>query len=65
MGIVVSLLLATAGAVMRYAVTTTVDGFDLHTAGVILIGVGVLGAILSVINWTSWGGFGGNPRNAG
>lgn len=63
MGIVMSMLLFAAGAVMRYAVTVQADGFDLHTAGVILMGVGIVGAILSVINWASWGGIG--PRGAG
>jgi hypothetical protein len=58
MGIVVSLLLFTAGAVMRYAITVQGDGFDMHTAGVILMFVGVVGVILSAINWASWGGIG-------
>lgn len=58
MGIVFSMLLFAAGAVMRYAVTVQADGFDLHTAGVILMGVGIVGAVLSVINWASWGGIG-------
>ncbi|HUR77597.1 MAG TPA: hypothetical protein VMZ22_06605 [Acidimicrobiales bacterium] len=59
MGITVSLLLFAAGAIMRYAVNVSADGFDLHTAGVILMVVGIVGAILSAINWASWGGFGG------
>ena len=58
MGIVISMLLFAAGAIMRYAVTVTADGFDLHTAGVILMGVGIVGAVVSAINWASWGGFG-------
>ena len=58
MGIVVSLLLFTAGAVMRYAVTVQGDGFDMHTTGVILMLVGVVGAVISAVNWASWGGFG-------
>ena len=58
MGIAISLLLFAAGAIMRYAVTVSADGFDLHTAGVILMGVGVVGAVLSALNWATWGGFG-------
>jgi hypothetical protein len=58
MGIVFSLLLFAAGAVMRYAVTVTTDGINLHTAGVILMVVGVVGAIFSAINWATWGGVG-------
>jgi hypothetical protein len=58
MGIVFSLLLFTAGAVMRYAVTVEGNGFDMHTTGVILMVVGVVGAVLSAINWATWGGIG-------
>lgn len=58
MGIVVSLLMFTAGAIMRYAVTVQGDGFDVHTTGVILMLVGVVGAVFSALNWASWGGFG-------
>jgi hypothetical protein len=58
MGMVISLFLFAAGAVMRYAVTVTGDGFDVHTTGVILMLVGVAGAVFSAINWASWGGFG-------
>jgi hypothetical protein len=59
MGIVISLLLVTAGAIMRYAVTVQGNGFDVHKSGVILMIVGVVGAVLSIINWATWGGFGG------
>jgi len=59
MGIVISLLAFTAGAVMRFAVTVQGKGFDMHTAGNILMFVGVAGAVLSIVNWASWGGFGG------
>lgn len=58
MGIVVSLLMFTAGAIMRYAVTVQGHGFDMHTAGVILMLVGVVGVVLSAVNWATWGGFG-------
>jgi hypothetical protein len=58
MGIVFSLLLFTAGAVMRYAVTVQGNGFDMHTAGVILMLVGIVGGVLSIVNWATWGGFG-------
>lgn len=58
MGIVVSMLLFTAGAIMRYAITVEGDGFDMHTAGVILMLVGVVGVVLSIVNWATWGGIG-------
>ena len=57
MGIVVSLLLIAAGAVMRFAVTVKGHGFNVHTTGVILIVIGVIGAVLSIAYWASWGGF--------
>ena len=58
MGIVISLLMFTAGAIMRYAVTVQGHGFDMHTAGVILMLVGAVGVVLSAVNWATWGGFG-------
>jgi hypothetical protein len=58
MGIVLSLLMIAAGAIMRYAVTVEGEGFNMGTAGLILMIVGAIGAVLSVIFWASWGGFG-------
>ena len=60
MGIVVSMFLIAAGAVMRYAVTTEGNGFIVGTVGMILMIVGAVGAVLSIVNWASWGGFGRN-----
>ena len=40
--------LAGVGAILRYAVTTTTDGFDLATAGGILLDVGILAAIVGI-----------------
>ncbi len=57
MGISVSLLLAAAGAVLIWAVNTTSSGFNIHTAGVILLVVGIIGFVLSLAFWSSWGGF--------
>ena len=59
MGITVSMLMITAGAIMRYAVSAQGNGFNVHTVGVILMIVGIVGAILSIAFWASWGGFGG------
>ncbi len=58
MGIVISMFMITAGAVMRYAVTVEGNGFNVHTTGVILMIVGIIGAVLSIAFWASWGGFG-------
>jgi hypothetical protein len=43
-----SLFLIAIGAILKYAVTTNVEGFDIHTAGVILMIVGALGLVLGV-----------------
>ena len=57
MGIVVSMLMIAAGAIMRFAVTAQGHGFNVHTTGVILIIIGIVGAVLSIVYWASWGGF--------
>lgn len=58
MGIAVSMLLIAVGAVMRFAVTVEGDGFNVGTAGMVLMVVGTIGVVLSVAFWASWGGFG-------
>jgi hypothetical protein len=60
MGIGVSLLLIAAGAVMAFAVHVSGHGFNIHTIGIILLVVGVIGALLSMMFWSSWGGVGGS-----
>jgi hypothetical protein len=57
MGLVVSMLMITAGAIMRFAVNAHADGFNIGTVGMILMLVGVLGAVMSIVFWASWGGF--------
>ena len=59
MGIGVSLLLIAAGAILVWAVDVSVSGVELVTVGWILLAVGAAGALLSLIFWSSWGGFGG------
>jgi uncharacterized membrane protein HdeD (DUF308 family) len=44
-----SLFLIAAGAILKWAVTVHVEGFNLHTAGVVLMVVGVLGLILGLV----------------
>ena len=66
MGTAVSLLMIAAGAIMVWAVNTTVSGLSIHTVGVILIVIGAVGLLLSIIFWSSWGGFSGaNTRPEG
>ncbi len=64
MGISLSLLLAAGGAILIWAVNTTSSGFNIHTAGVILLVVGIIGFVLSLAFWSTWGGFGGTRNRA-
>jgi uncharacterized sodium:solute symporter family permease YidK len=57
MGIAVSLFFIAVGAILAFAVTDTVNGVDLVAVGWILMIVGALGALMSGIFWSSWGGF--------
>jgi hypothetical protein len=54
-----SLVLIAAGAILWWAVDVETDGFNLNTVGVILFVVGAVGLALSLVFWSSWGGFGG------
>lgn len=65
MGISASLVLAAVGAVLIWAVHASSSGFNVHTAGVILLVVGVIGFIVSLAFWSSWGGFGGAGAERG
>jgi hypothetical protein len=58
MGVGVSLLLIAAGAILTWAVSAETSGIDLTTVGVILMIVGAVGLLLSLVFWSSWGGFG-------
>ena len=51
MGIGTSLFLIAVGAILRYAVTTTLSGINVHTVGLILLIVGVIGLLISLL-WT-------------
>lgn len=59
MGIGTSIFLIAVGAILRYAVTVNTTGVNLHVVGDILMVVGVLGVVLSLAFWRSWGGWGG------
>jgi hypothetical protein len=48
MGIGTSIFLIAAGAIMRYAVHTHVDGFSIHTAGTIFMVVGAIGLAITL-----------------
>ena len=49
MGIGTSIFLIALGAILKFAVTTSVSGIELATVGVILMVVGVIGLLLSLL----------------
>lgn len=49
-----SLVLIAVGAVLRFAVNVSTTGFNIHTIGVILMVVGVVGLFLSLMWMTIW-----------
>ncbi len=62
MGVAMSIVMIAAGAILRFAVSVTTTGFNLHTIGVILIILGGVSLLISIAFWSSWGGFGGGAR---
>ena len=58
MGIGTSIVIFAVGAILRFAVTVTATGFNLHAIGIILMIVGAVGFVLSLAFWSSGGGFG-------
>jgi len=51
----VSLFFLAVGAILTFAVDTTVSGIDLDTIGVILMVIGLLGMLFSLVLWDNWG----------
>jgi hypothetical protein len=56
MGLGVSLILIAAGAILTWGIDATVSGVNIDTIGYILMAVGAIGALLSLMFWSSWGG---------
>lgn len=57
MGLSTSLLLSAVGAILLWAVDVTANGLNVHAIGAILLIVGIIGFVLSLFYWSSWGGF--------
>ena len=57
MGTAMSIVMIAVGAILRFAVSVTTTGFNLHSIGLILMIVGALSLLLSIVFWSSWGGF--------
>ncbi|MGH2921310.1 MAG: DUF6458 family protein [Gaiellaceae bacterium] len=62
MGLGASLFLIAAGAILIWGVTGEFAGLDVDAIGWILMVVGIIGLVLSMIFWSSWGGFAGERR---
>ena len=56
MGLGVSIFLIALGAILAFAVTADVSGVDIDVVGWILMIVGIIGLVLSLVFWSSWGG---------
>lgn len=60
MGIGISIFLIAVGAIMRFAVHVSTTGFSVHSVGMILLVVGVIGLVVSLL-WASMAGRRGGP----
>jgi uncharacterized membrane protein len=49
-----SIFLIAVGAILRFAVSVSTSGFNLHTIGLILMIVGIVGVVISLIWMTVW-----------
>jgi hypothetical protein len=50
-----ALLILGAGAILKWAVTAHVSGFDIQTAGTVLFVIGIVALPLALV-WTFWWG---------
>jgi Zn-dependent protease with chaperone function len=49
-----SIVLIAVGAILKFAVSAHVSGFNIQTAGVVLLIVGIIGLILALIYTFYW-----------
>ncbi len=49
-----ALFLIAVGAILRFAVSVDTKGFNVNTAGTILMVIGVIGLLLSLLYATMW-----------
>jgi beta-lactamase regulating signal transducer with metallopeptidase domain len=57
-----SLFLIAVGAVLRFAVSVSTHGFNIHAVGLILMIVGVVGLIVSLLWMIVWRDRAARPR---
>ncbi|MGZ4353244.1 MAG: hypothetical protein ACXVZ4_06845 [Gaiellaceae bacterium] len=56
MGLFVSLILVAVGAILAWAVHPTSSGaVDVNTVGYILLVIGIVGLVIDLLMWESWG----------
>ncbi len=58
MGVATSLLVFAVGAILTWGVTDEPNGVNLDAIGVILMIVALVGLVVSLLFWSSWGGYG-------
>lgn len=54
MGLGTSIFLIAVGAILRFAVSVSTTGFNIHTIGLILMIVGIVGLVISLLWMTVW-----------
>ena len=54
MGLIVSLIIVAAGAILIWAVTAEVAGVDIDAIGWILLVVGIVAFLLTLVLWSPW-----------
>lgn len=64
MGLGTSIFLIAVGAILKFAVDVQNENVDIETVGAILMVVGIVGAVLSMFFWSTWGGFGGQSSRS-
>jgi hypothetical protein len=60
MGVGLSLLFIAAGAILEWGINVSSSSsgpVDLNAVGIILIVVGAIGLVMSLLFWSSWGGW--------
>jgi hypothetical protein len=56
------MFLIAVGLILWLAVNVDANGIDVNMVGIILVLVGAVGLLLSLVFWSTWGGFGGYRR---
>jgi hypothetical protein len=62
-GVGTSIVVFAIGAILKFATTVHSSSFNIQTIGVILMIVGIIGFIVSLLFWSSWGGPSGWRRS--